>query len=211
MRAKWYLVRHGETDWNVQKRAQGSSDTLLNDKGLAQAEILGKRLASTPFTAAYGSDLARAVATGATILRGRNITLQQLPALREKSYGEWEGISNEDVRERYPDMYKQFLQDSIGFSPPGGENDFDLYTRIETATRHIRETLPDPAGNILVVGHSNALRAMLVCLLRMPVDYMWHFSLANGGISVVSDFDTGHATLDLLNDTSHLSGKDGAR
>ena len=204
MRAKWHLVRHGETDWNVQKRAQGSTDTLLNDKGRAQAEILSKRLASTPFTTAYGSDLARAVVTGAAILRGRNIALQQLPALREKSYGEWEGISNEDVRERYPDMYKQFLQDSIGFSPPGGENDFDLYTRVEAATTQIRDTLPDPAGNILVVGHSNALRAMLVYLLQMPVDYMWRFNLANGGISVVCDFHSGYATLDLLNDTSHL-------
>lgn len=204
MRAKWYLVRHGETDWNVNKRAQGSTDTLLNDKGRAQAEFLSKRLATTLFTAAYGSDLSRAVATGVAILRGRNVTLQQLPALREKSYGEWEGISNEDVRERYPDMYKQFLQDSMGFAPPGGENDFDVFTRVEAATRQIRETLPDPAGNILVVGHSNALRAMLVSLLRMPVDYIWRFSLANGGISVVSDFHTGFATLDLLNDTSHL-------
>ena len=204
MRAKWYLVRHGETDWNVNKRAQGSTDTLLNGKGRAQAEFLHKRLATTLFTAAYGSDLSRAVATGVAILRGRNVTLQQLPALREKSYGEWEGISNEDVRERYPDMYKQFLQDSMGFAPPGGENDFDVFTRVEAATRQIRETLPDPAGNILVVGHSNALRAMLVSLLQMPVDYIWRFSLANGGISVVSDFHTGFATLDLLNDTSHL-------
>ena len=204
MRAKWHLVRHGETDWNVKKRAQGSSDMLLNYKGRAQAQRLSKRLASTPFTAAFASDLTRSVATAAAILRGRNITLQQLPALREKSYGEWEGRTNEDVRERYPDMYKQYLQNSMTFTPPGGENDFDQYTRVEAATGQIRETLPDPAGDILVVGHSNALRATLIYLLRMPVDYMWRFSLANGGISVVSDFRTGSATLDLLNDTSHL-------
>ena len=204
MRAKWYLVRHGETDWNVRKRAQGSTDTPLNEKGHVQADFLSKRLASTPFSAAYGSDLTRAVATASAILRGRNLTLQQFPALREKSYGEWEGISNEDVRDRYPDMYRQFLQDSMAFTPPGGENDFDLYTRVEAATRQIRETLPDPAGNILVVGHSNALRAMLVYLLRIPVEYMWRFNLTNGGITVVSDFHTGNATLDLLNDTNHL-------
>ena len=57
MRAKWHLVRHGETDWNVKKRAQGSSDTLLNDKGRAQAQHLSNRLVSTPFTAAFASDL----------------------------------------------------------------------------------------------------------------------------------------------------------
>ena len=118
MRAKWYLVRHGETDWNIRKRAQGSTDTPLNEKGRVQADFLGKRLASTPFSAAYGSDLTRAVATASAILRGRNITLQQLPALQEKSYGEWEGISNEDVRDRYPDLYRQFLQDSMAFTPP---------------------------------------------------------------------------------------------
>ena len=204
MQIKWYLVRHGETDWNLEGRAQGHSDTPLNDKGRIQAERAGARLAPTPFVAAYGSDLTRVADTAAAIIRGRRLALKPMSALREKFYGEWEGITYEDAEARYPGMYQQLFQDNTGFAPPGGENDFDLYKRVMVAAEQIRDTLPDAGGNILVVGHGGALRALLVCLLRIPVEYMWRFRLSNGGISIITDFQDGSATLDLLNDTGHL-------
>ena len=99
---RWFLVRHGETDWNAAGRAQGQSQVPLNAAGRAQARALAARLRPLRFTAAYASDLCRVTATAAAILHGRELPLVTLPALREKSFGEWEGMTFAEVETRYP-------------------------------------------------------------------------------------------------------------
>lgn len=200
---RWFIVRHGETDWNIEGRAQGQTDTPLNNKGRAQAELLSSRLAGVEFEAAYASDLARVVQTAEPIVAGRSLSLQTMPALREKRYGQLEGMSFKEVETKYPDVYRQLFEDNIEFAPPEGESDSDVYRRVCAAT----ETLKDAHhgdSNVLIVGHGGSLRAMIAGILNMPAEYMWRFKLANGSLSVVSLYDCGGVTLDLLNDTNHL-------
>lgn len=201
-----FLVRHGATEWNAHGRIQGQSDPSLNEAGERQARRLGLRLASVPFVEARCSDLRRCRETAAGILPGRNdVRLQEMPELREKNFGAWEGLTFREVEARYPDMYRNWLMAADpSFAPPGGESDLQLYSRAETVVDRLRESPADNGGNFLVVTHGGMLRALIACLLGLPPQKMWNFRFANAGLSVVGVFDDGAAVVDLLNDTSHL-------
>ncbi len=96
------LVRHGETDWNRERRVQGHSDRPLNSTGMAQAEALVEELADEPIDAVYSSDLARAFDTAQGVASARALHVQPLPELREKNFGTWEGLTDTEIRARFP-------------------------------------------------------------------------------------------------------------
>ena len=202
--SRWILVRHGETGWNKEYRAQGHMDIPLNLRGLAQAKLAAERLASTPFDAAYCSDLSRVVATAEQIMQGRDIPLIKMEDLREKSFGKLEGITFQELRERHPVVYKKLFEEDIHFAPDGGESDLQVHNRVKKVADDLLARHANSEGNILVVAHGGSLRALIVSLMGMQTKYMWRLRIANCGISIVSVMDDGSATLDLLNDTNHL-------
>ena len=204
--SKYFLVRHGATEWNAQGRIQGQSDPSLNASGKRQARRLGMRLASVPFAEARCSDLRRCSETAAAILLGRNdVRLQEMPELREKNFGAWEGLTFREVEAGYPNLYRNWLTAADpSFAPPGGESDLQLYSRADTVVDRLRETRTGSGGNLLVVTHGGTLRALIARLLGLPAQKMWKFRFANTGLSVVNVFEDGSAVVDLLNDTSHL-------
>ncbi len=201
---RWFFVRHGQTDWNRVGRAQGQSDPPLNKEGHRQAQAVAARLKRADFVAAYTSDLGRAVDTAAPIMRGRDAPMIHRIDLREKHFGEWEGMTFDEVRRKYPRMYERLFDEKPEFAPPGGESDMALRARAVAAFARIAYRHSGTEGNVLVVSHGGTLRAMIVSMLGLPIDAMWRFRLSNAGLSIVTVFDEGSATLDLLNDTSHL-------
>ncbi|MGC5327555.1 histidine phosphatase family protein [Brevibacillus sp. SYSU BS000544] len=98
-----YFIRHGETEWNKLRRIQGHSDIDLNALGTAQAEKLAAHLANHPFAAVYSSDLKRAHTTAQKIVQqtGRPLPHQTFQELRERCYGEWEGLTYEEIRAKF--------------------------------------------------------------------------------------------------------------
>ena len=201
---RWFLVRHGQTEWNRVGRAQGQANPPLNREGLEQAEALGVRLALVAFDAAYSSDLVRAADTAAPVMRGRDLPITYRRDLREKDFGEWEGMTYEEIRRRYPRMLEELFDERPDFAPPGGESDRTLLSRAAGAVARIRARHDGAGGNLLVVSHGGTLRAMMVSMLGLPVGAMWRLRLSNAGLSVVTVYEEGGVTLDLLNDTSHL-------
>ena len=201
---RWFLVRHGETDWNAAGRAQGQAQVPLNATGRAQAQALAARLRPLRFSAAYASDLRRVTETAAPILHGRELPLVTLPALREKSFGEWEGMTFAEMEARYPERYAELFSDGGSFAPPGGESDRQLLRRVGAAVDRLREAHGHERGNLLLVAHGGSLCAAIVRLLELSAASMWRFRLDNGGLSAVTLYADGGAALDLLNDTSHL-------
>ena len=201
---RWFLVRHGETDWNAAGRAQGQSQVPLNAAGRTQARALAARLRPLRFSAAYASDLSRVTETAAPILHGRDLSLVTFPALREKSFGAWEGMTFAEVETRFPKRYAKLFSNDGSFAPPGGESDRQLFQRVAAAVDRLRETHGRDRGNLLLVAHGGSLCATIVRLLELPAASMWRFRLDNGGLSAVTLYDDGGAALDLLNDTSHL-------
>lgn len=131
-----YLIRHGETDWNMQGRWQGHVDVPLNEIGYRQARLLANRLArdGVRFEAIYSSDLARAYQTAWEIGTVLKVPVQLLPALREIDTGRWSGLTTDEVRTQFPDEWEQIMQ---GHDLPrgGGETIAALQRRVVMAVR----------------------------------------------------------------------------
>lgn len=145
------LVRHGETDWNLERRVQGHTDRPLNETGRAQAAALVEELTDEQIDAVYSSDLARALDTAQGVAAVHGLEVQPLPGLREKNFGTWEGLTDTEIRERFP-------QALVG---PWGdaETSEELAERVLAALRAI--AADHPGGRVLVVTHGGALRAVL--------------------------------------------------
>ena len=201
---KWFLVRHGETDWNVEGRAQGHSTTPLNEIGRLQAKRISDRLSSVKFTAAYASDLPRVVETANTILNSHDTPLQTMVELREKHFGAWDGKTFTQLEAEDPKSYTRLFEDDITFAPPGGESDSNLIDRVKLAVERLKQEHQDDE-NILVVSHGGTIRATLVLLLDLPMEAIWRFYLGNGSLSVLNVYPQ-NAVLNSWNDTSHLGG-----
>jgi broad specificity phosphatase PhoE len=146
------LVRHGETDWNAERRVQGHTDRPLNDTGLAQARALAEELAEEALDAVYASDLARAYETARVVAERHALRVEALPELRERDFGTWEGLTDDEVFERYPEARNGPWGDA--------ETRAELVVRIVDAMRRI--AVEHPGGRVLVVTHGGPLRAMLV-------------------------------------------------
>ena len=206
--SRWYLVRHGETAWNREARFQGQADPPLNDAGRAQARAVAERLAGVSFAAAYASDLHRVTDTAAAVARGRQLRVTGLAGLREKSFGEWEGLTYLEAEARDPERYRRIFRALTydgATAPPCGESDLQMLRRVSGAAGRLRDAHGGRDQNILIVGHGGSLCALIVSLLGLPARAIWRFRLSNCGLSTVTVFDDGAATLDLFNDTGHLS------
>ena len=115
------LIRHGETDWNVDKRLQGHIDIPLNAEGQRQAAALGRALENEPLDAIYASDLQRARDTAQAVATLQGKTVQIDPALRERCYGGFEGLQHHDIEQRYPQDYAAWKARVLDARYPAGE------------------------------------------------------------------------------------------
>jgi broad specificity phosphatase PhoE len=145
------LARHGETDWNLERRVQGHTDRPLNGTGREQARELSLVLASEPLVAVYASDLSRAHETATTVARPHGLEVITEPGLREKHFGTWEGLTDTEIRHRFPDAPRGGWGD--------GETREQLAARTMAALDGIRAR--HAAGPILVVSHGGPLRVIL--------------------------------------------------
>jgi probable phosphoglycerate mutase len=149
------LARHGETDWNRERRFQGHADPPLNELGRRQARELAETLASSGVTAVYASPLARARETAAIVGEALGLPVETRVALREVDVGSWQGLTRDEVEARYPDDFRGWLDGDHGWG--GGESYDELGRRVVAdlltlAARH-------PAERILVVTHGGPVRA----------------------------------------------------
>ena len=197
-----FIVRHGETVWNREGRIQGHTDVTLSDRGVEQATRLADRLGPVPFDAAYASDLSRASATASLILNGRDVPLYPTPRLREYHKGAFEGMTDAELRSRFPDEYPSYVSKDLDYAPDGGESTRDVSERMSSIIREIKER--HLGERVLVVGHGGSLRAAMMALLGMPLDANWRFLFGNCTLTIVDTYHD-NAVLRLFNDGSHLS------
>ena len=204
---KWYLVRHGESEWNREGRIQGHTDVGLSELGRKQAAMLSTRMAGESIDAAYSSDLSRAKDTATAVLGERDVTLITDPDLREFSYGEWEGLTLKEVNEQDPELFDaRFTRGDNAFAAPGGENSEDIIKRVQRFIKGVTER-HSPDEDLLIVGHGGSMRALALCLLELPDESMWKLRMNNASVSIISNQSRGRV-LELWNDTHHLAGID---
>ena len=149
------LVRHGETDWNRERRFQGHADPPLNDAGREQAQELAERLAGEDIAAVYTSDLRRARETAEILAARLDREVVALRELREIDVGSWQGLTWPEIEARHPDGASRWHRDGHGWD--SGETYDELGERVVGALREIAGR--HPGQTVLVVGHGGTVRA----------------------------------------------------
>lgn len=198
------LVRHGQTEWNRVERFRGRADVSLNEAGLAQAEATGQRIASEwPPVAVYSSPLSRAVKTAEAIAKHFHLDVQIHQGLADIDYGQWQGLTPDQVKERWPALYDAWYKTPHLAIIPGGETLDDLRARgmaaVETlAARH-------PEQTFVLVGHTVINRIILLGVLGLHNDRFWKVKQDTCAINVFEfDAQTQDYVMASLNDTCHL-------
>jgi glucosyl-3-phosphoglycerate phosphatase len=161
--AVWLVLwRHGQTDWNVQRRFQGQSDTPLNSAGHEQARRAARYIAALRPAAIFSSDLIRASATAEALARLTGLSVQLDKDLRERNGGSWEGKTDTEIRELHPEAHAIW-------APPDGEPAAAVAERASEALERIAGSIPAPSLAV-VVSHGAALNMGMSRLLGLPAD-----------------------------------------
>jgi broad specificity phosphatase PhoE len=187
-----YLVRHGATEWNVHKRAQGQADIPLTDKGRLQALDVAKQLCNFDIRAVYSSDLERAADTARPVANALGLEVIQDAAFREIDQGEWTGLPVEEIERRWPDLWGSARHYN---ARPGGESPQEVRTRALEGLKRAVEA--NPGGAIVVVSHGGTIRWM--CAEALGYDDRRSARLrgvGNGGVvSIKAEVENGKLTV----------------
>lgn len=197
------LVRHGQTEWNREERFRGRAQVPLNETGLIQAEATGRRIAAEwrP-TAIYSSPLSRAIKTAEVIARYFDLPVQVHPGLTDIDYGQWEGLTPDEVRKLSPKMIDDWFNTPDSTRIPGGETLAHVRAR---AMETINEIVAHHEGqSIVVVGHTVINRIILLGVLGLSNDRFWRLRQDTCAMNCI-EADMGDFTLVSLNDTCHMS------
>ncbi len=154
-RARLLLVRHGQTDWNLEGRYQGASEVPLNATGREQAERVAAELATRRIDAVYCSPLGRSLDTAWAIARRHGLEPRIDPRLREIDLGEWEGMLASRIAEEYPELHRRWLEDPRPVCPPGGETIREVHDRVISAVEEM--VAKHHGATLCVVTHKTAV------------------------------------------------------
>jgi probable phosphoglycerate mutase len=157
------LWRHGQTIWNAERRFQGQSDIPLDQTGQAQAERAARLLAALRPDMIVSSDLTRASSTAAPLARLTGLEVILDKDLRERHGGCWEGLTDTEIRQRYP-------AEHAAWNPPDGETSAVVAERVAGALHRIADAVGEAGGLAVVVSHGAALRLGMSRMLGMPED-----------------------------------------
>ena len=196
-----FLVRHGESPWNVEKRYTGHADVPLSPVGEQQGQQLAERLAPEPLDAIYSSDLQRAWRTAKFIGEGRGVPMVREATWREITYGAWEGLTGAEIKTQFPDDYRRWSADIAHQAPPGGETWLALQERALAAVRGLGQQHHE--RSVLVVTHSAFLWTLSCWLHGLPPVSPDAPRMSNGGLSCLLWEDPDPQVL-FWNDVAHL-------
>ena len=197
-----WLVRHGETKWNVYGRFQGCKDIPLTDEGFNQAKALKSRFTNS-FDAIYTSPLTRALQTAKVICEDNNIEPIIEDGIREIDFGKWEGLTIKEIADNYPIEFNEWRTDTINANLLGGDLSIKCASiRAKNAILNIAQN--NPCKNIIIVAHGGIIKAGLIGLFNWDMTMYHKIILGNTSVSQIS-FDANlNVRLATLNDTNHL-------
>jgi probable phosphoglycerate mutase len=195
------LVRHGETEWNAERRIQGQIDIGLNQTGLQQAVAAGRWLKSAGIVALYSSDLKRAWTTALSIGAELGLLPTPVPEMRERRYGVFEGLTYDEAKANHPDGYAAFEGRNADYDFENGESLHVMFARVtgkleELAAKHSGET-------IAIVLHGGVLDIINRFVRGNSLETPRDFLIPNAGINWIATVD-GLWSLKTWGETDHL-------
>ncbi|MBU2632144.1 histidine phosphatase family protein [Patescibacteria group bacterium] len=197
MKTTIYLVRHGETPWNKEKRLQGQKDIPLSEEGIKQAEALSETIKRHEITKIYTSKLQRSILTTRIIAKHLNLPIKYLKSLNEISYGQWEG----KLKHEYNEEIKKINMPYYRYAPKNGESNVKFKKRVIPSLKKI--LLKDAGEKILIVTHGAVIHAFIRYLRNIPYNKDLDLLFPNTCFSIYH-IENGKVTEELFADTSHL-------
>ncbi len=174
-----FLMRHGETAWNQEKRVMGRLDIPLCRRGIAQGKRIARLVTELEIRSIYTSPLTRAVETARILAKECRKSVKINPDLTEVAFGRWQGCRFDELIK--DDAYLRFLRSPLKAAVPGGETIVDVQRRgLKAIRRAIREY---PKGRLLFVSHGDVIRAILCHYLKLPLQEFRRIRIDNGTLS----------------------------
>jgi alpha-ribazole phosphatase len=209
---KIYLIRHGETDYNLYKKYCGSSDIPLNKTGIWQANKLAERLSDLKVDTVFSSDLIRASETAKIIFKDEPII--EFDKLQEYNFGIFEGLTYDEIMQKYPKLYNDWIENPMSITIPSGDSYPKFNKRINDAYSYIITHFKDQT--VAVVSHSGPIKTLLLKALKTDaesfrnndLDSFWKIEQSNSALNIIEETFDGKINIICRNDTSHLSEKD---
>ena len=181
---KLIFIRHGQTDWNVQGKIQGSYDSELNDTGIKQAMNLSEKLLNLnyKFSKIYSSPQKRALKTAEILSKSSNVDYISVKDLQEMNMGKWEGLSWKEVEENYPNEYKEWYLNRRYTKTPDGESYQDMLERVLKA---IHKIINENNEDVVIVSHSAVIMCLQCYVTNTPFNDMLKFKTKNANITEI--------------------------
>ncbi|MDR3596759.1 histidine phosphatase family protein [Clostridium sp.] len=196
------LIRHGETEWNTLGKFQGCTDINLSKEGGKQAKLLKDRLKGE-FDYIYTSPLSRAFETAKIITQNTNKEVVIAPEIREINFGEWEGLTVHEIREKYPEIFNSWTTDKKESYICGGDS--SIHNAVNRATKCVLDMVTKHKGKkIAIVAHGGIIKAALIGIFEWDMTMYHKIALGNTCINTVTFNDDLMPALIGLNDTNHL-------
>jgi broad specificity phosphatase PhoE len=197
-----FLIRHGQTDANVDEYYMGWSDEDLNELGYYQAHCLSSRLAGLPLAAIYTSPLRRAHTTASIIAGPHQLEAKSLPDFIEIRLGDWQGMHREEVKRKWPELWRQSRIDPSAVRFPNGESYEELTERAIRGFKAVSQA--NQGKQIAIVSHDAVIRVLVAYVLGVSNRIYRRLEIENASLTLVRI--TNGPKLFALNDTSHLQG-----
>ena len=206
MELRLLAIRHGATAWSRERRYAGSMDISLSPEGRRQCAALAQALGALPLAAIYASPLARARESAAPIAAAQGIDVTLEPDFREMSFGDWEGLTRDEVERRFPEDYAVWRTAPERFARPGSE---PLGAVAERVLRGLGELQATHQGEtVVLVSHAVVTRLIVLAALGLGPERLWSVATSTAGISEI-EYRDDWATLHRVNTVAHLEALDG--
>ncbi len=201
MKTEIYFVRHGQTEWNIERRYQGWADSPLTEQGVNQAKALSKHIENVHFDAIYCSPRGRAQETAKIVRGNRDLEIITVDDFKEINVGEYEGRLYDDMKNENPDLYHGFWESADLFLPKTGESFTDVGNRTYPALLKIAER--HPGQRVLIVSHAVAIMSALNKIAGIPLNRFWEKMLHQTSLSI-AEYENGEFSIAKYGSTEHL-------
>jgi len=198
---KFYLVRHGQTAWNLGEIFRGRADVPLDETGKKEVHLAGEALKGETLHAIYSSPLSRSMETAENIAKFQIKPVIPLEAIIDISYGEWEGKPVQEVQKNWPDLYQLWVQEPHKVTFPGGESLDGVRSRTMEAVKRLAKKHKDE--NIALVAHRVPNKVICCALLGIDNSHFWRIQQDTASTNLFT-YKDGVWIISFLNDTSYL-------
>lgn len=199
---KLYIIRHGQTEWNIQKRLQGWNNSNLTQKGILDAENLAERLKDVDFTHIYSSTQKRAIHTAEILRKDRDIDIIKLDGLKEIGFGKWEGMEMKELLDKYKDEFDIYLNKPHLYKPTlDGESYDDIFKRVRAS---LEEILKNGGENALIVSHGVTIKILTSIIKRVPLEKLYTIDINKGTALNICEVKEDKIEFIVEGDTRHM-------